>query len=147
MDDLESNEDDMAALMGFSSFSEAPKPKRQKVSDPTSGTNSNNIPLGKPKPRQTQAQAESSAQDDDFPTYEGRNLESVLASTALTSSTHQPPFQDHSSRSSEVLLQKTFNELKPDDLAAFNRGVKSADGRTIFFRPRFIENNPWERLG
>src|ERR1700759_3624510 len=57
MDD-ELDDDNMAAIMGFSSFSEMPKPKRQKVDDSSSNSlssNPNKTPLGKRNPRELQA--------------------------------------------------------------------------------------------
>jgi hypothetical protein len=148
MDEID---DEMAAVMGFSSFNPVPKPKRQKLSNPSGEqrTSANMIPLGQPKPKPRQA-PQNEEEDADFPSYDDTTLNVNQGSNQANSTYGQQnarqPLQNSGTNFAETLLQKSLSQLGPEDLSILRRGVKMSDGRTVFFLPKFIEANPWSRF-
>jgi hypothetical protein len=145
---MDEMDDEMAAVMGFSTFSAVPKPKRQKLSNPSGeqGTSANMIPLGQPKPQARKVPVD----DTEFPTYDDTTSDNHQAPDPSTSSYGQQhagqSFQNSAISFTETLLKKSLNDLTPEDLSILRRGVKIEDGRTVFFLPKFIEENPWSRF-
>jgi hypothetical protein len=152
-----SDDDNMAAIMGFSSFSEMPKPKRQRVDEESSKPSSNNpneIPLGKRNRSQIQGlesapisgqsnlhtlsisseSADQVALPLGRPSTIGNDSASQVSSSVTSDSQKEHP-----------ILEKTLDELTYSDLQVLRHGIRAADGRTIYFSKAFIED-PWERM-
>ncbi|KAF2664608.1 hypothetical protein BT63DRAFT_460100 [Microthyrium microscopicum] len=144
MEDFEEN-DEMAALMGFSAFSETPKTGKKRKSDnphydaskEEQGSGSNNIPLGQPRER---LPAASSHPPDSARTPMSSHLPNAVAvadsnATGLTASQGPHP-----------VLAKSMEELTDNDLFALKKGVPDGEGRIVYFQKSFVEEDPWARL-
>jgi hypothetical protein len=133
-------EDQMAAMMGFSSFAapaETIASKKRKTSDThyteggeaarppapkgAAAHNSNYMPLGQPRERVKVEPIES--------TEQAGPSDEIGHTTGL-----------------HPILQKKLEELISDDLYALRKGVRDAEGRTVFFQNTFVEENPWAKL-
>jgi hypothetical protein len=152
-----SDDDDMAAVMGFSSFSEMPKPKRQKVDEKPSKLSSNNpnaIPLGKRMPKERQAaELEPIQMKTNQPTtsltsdFAGQMALPLGRPSALgsNSTNHGDSSTSSASYKGHPVLEKALDQLTFSDLELLRHGVRAADGRIIYFSKGFIED-PWEQV-
>jgi hypothetical protein len=148
---MDSEEDDMAAIMGFSSFSDMPKPKRQRLDkSEESATNANNTPLGQRQKRETQIEGliEGVALSE---SHAGAAASGVISLPVgrIAEHNHKPSRQfENKTQQNDTLaiLNKSFGELTPQDLQRLRSGIKQTDGRTVFFSPSFITQDPWSRM-
>lgn len=147
---MDSEEDDMAAIMGFSSFSDMPKPKRQRLSkEEESATKANNTPLGQRKSRETQI--ESMIEDVALSERHAGAAASAAVSLPVGRRAENRDNPKHQAVTYTqqfdplAILSKSVDDLTPQDLQRLRSGVKQVDGRTVFFSPSFIMQDPWNR--
>jgi hypothetical protein len=136
--DSADEEDQMAAMMGFSSFAkpvetvaskkrkleeatESGEPSRPPAAKGAVAHNANYMPLGQPRERiERTERAEPTQHAQVEPSDDGTGAHPVL--------------------------QKKLEELTSDDLYALRKGVPDGEGRTVFFLNTFVEEDPWARL-
>jgi hypothetical protein len=160
---MDSDDMDMANVMGFSSFSEMPKPKRQKRgndSPASQTTNPNKTPLGNLKVQRIaqpvghdlvlSANALHSSATSSIKLPLGQQAKTSTAAADDSAAAAIPVEREATAldpprREEKPLLLKTLDELSPSDLQLFRKGVVRADGQKVYFSKGFIED-PWARL-
>jgi hypothetical protein len=154
-------DDDMAAVMGFSSFTEMPKSKRQKVYyeniSTSSSNNPNKAPLGQRRQNPPEASFQAATDSEEQPRYasnspEPKSLPLGQPSGRPTSGQAREESslgygQTRQVRPGEAhpSLSKPLEELTQQDLQLLRRGIRDGEGRTVYFSRRFIED-PWSPL-
>jgi hypothetical protein len=168
MDD-NSDEIDMAAVMGFSSFSDVPKPKKRKVEE--GGSAANAIPLGQrvraTKPEQDEAQESNPT---GLPIL-GQRDEPSSAHQRSENHNHQhqgghgrggrggnrggqhqrnikdnrPYYPSEETDGAHPVLLKKLEELTKIDEFLLRGGVRDDHQRIVFFTKSMLED-PWEKL-
>lgn len=161
--DGNNEEADMAALMGFSTFSEVPKLKRRKLEVESESTNSTS--------ERKQEQSASSKPLSINPAPQNQ----AGGSSALHSGPHHSFNQSHRGRGgrggrgghgnqphgnqkddrpyypseetdeAHPVLSKRLDELTPADLHLLRGGVRDAQQDIVFFSKSMIED-PWQRI-
>jgi hypothetical protein len=162
---MDSTEADMAAVMGFSSFTEMPKPKRQKFDKDSasisSPNNPNRAPLGQRHQTSSKVPLQPASDVEDQPRYASNSPEPISLSLPLplgrtsgwasleqAGETSASSYgQAHQSGHGEAhpVLSKSLEELTQQDLQILRKGVNDGDGRTVYFTQKFIED-PWSAL-
>lgn len=158
MEDFEEN-DEMAAMMGFSSFGGTKKRKfdqtRTSSKDEYSASGANSTELGVrtkvPEDDQASGDGHMSTPAAVKPTASAGGLASFLArGQALP---EQPPTvmstqeegTSHETSSASELISFGGPSIPRSELNALRNGVRNADGDIAYFLPSFVED-PWERL-
>jgi len=145
---------DMTAIMGFSSFTEMPKPKRQRLDNTTNTSsldNPNNTPLGQrgdPIVRNVPTSTSRSKASQGTISVPLQQPASLLLSRALEPPSNVSIMQDGTSSAiptqDKAILMKELEELTSQDLYLLRKGLKRFDGRIVFFTKGFIED-PWNK--
>lgn len=163
MEDFDEN-DEMAAMMGFSAFGGTKKRKYDQANSPKaqdeySASGANSTELGvrtkvssdEQKNREENVGVASSTQQTAKPSPPGTGLASFLARgqglPERPPTAAQQPQEDssHVDPSASEALSFGGPSVSRAELNALRFGVKDENGDTAYFLPSFVEN-PWERL-
>jgi hypothetical protein len=158
---MDQMDDEMAAVMGFSSFTEMPKPKRQKFDkDSTSISSSNNpnrAPLGQRHQTSSKIPLQPVSDGEEQPRYASNSPEpmslplgrpsgwSGLGQAGEASATSYGQARQSGHGEAHPVLLKSLEELTQQDLQILRKGVNDGEGRTVYFTQKFIED-PWSAL-
>jgi hypothetical protein len=165
--DGNNDEADMAALMGFSTFSEVQKPKRRKLDADTENSHpttepkedgkstelSKSLPLSSKSPQNPNDQS-ISTQPNRPHTFNqphhgrgsrgGRERGGRGNQHRGNQKDDRPYYPSEETDGAHPVLSKRTDELTPQDLYLLRGGVRDEEGRIVFFNKGMIED-PWNK--